>query len=217
MAAGEGSRLGADRPKAFVGFAGRVLLAPAIELMDDHRGRRWDGGRGAGRLGGAGELLADQMAAGKLRASVAGGATRAAPWPPAWLSCPRMSVWCWCTTRPDRWPRRHWSPACWTALAGGADGVVPAVPVADTVKRLEGDRVAETLDRSALARCRHHRPFGRDVCAGRMPRAADRLDAATDCASLLEQAGMWVACVEGERSNLKVTEPTDLRLAEALR
>lgn len=217
VAAGEGSRLGADRPKAFVGFAGRVLLAPAIELMEDHPAvdgmvvvvpAGWEE---------PATLLADELAAGKLRAAVAGGATRARSVAAGLAELPADAgvVLVHDAARPLA------SQALVTrvleGLAGGADGVVPAVPVPDTIKRLEGDRVAETLDRAALRSVQTPQAFLGESLRRAYAQAADRLDSASDCASLLEGAGMRVVAVAGERTNLKVTEQADLRLAEALR
>jgi 2-C-methyl-D-erythritol 4-phosphate cytidylyltransferase len=217
VAAGEGTRLGADRPKAFVGFAGRVLLAPAIELMEDHPAvdgivvvvpAGWEE---------PATLLADELAAGKVRAAVAGGATRAHSVAAGLAELPADAgvVLVHDAARPLA------SHALLTrvleGLHGGAEGVVPAVPVADTVKRLQGEWVVETLDRSQLRSVQTPQAF----LAGSLRRAyagaAAGLDSATDCASLLEAAGMRVVAVAGERTNIKVTEPADLRLAEALR
>ena len=101
-------------------------------------------------------------------------------------------------------------------LAGlaDADGAIPGVPLADTVKRVTGGRVEQTLDRSALVAVQTPQAFRapslRDAYA-----AAQNLGAATDCASLLEQAGMQVAVVEGDPANVKVTTAADLERAEA--
>jgi len=75
--AGEGARLGADRPKAFVGLGDRVLLAHSVQLLDDHPALDGIVLGGARGLGGAGLAAGDDLVAGKVAASVAGGATRA--------------------------------------------------------------------------------------------------------------------------------------------
>jgi 2-C-methyl-D-erythritol 4-phosphate cytidylyltransferase len=98
-------------------------------------------------------------------------------------------------------------------LAEGFDGVVPALPVSDTVKRVERGVVAETLARDDLVRAQTPQAF----LAPALRRAFDGdLRGATDCASLLERVGGRVAVVEGDPRLVKVTTPADLALVERL-
>ncbi len=98
-------------------------------------------------------------------------------------------------------------------LAGDVDGVVPVVPVGDTVKRVAGDRVVETFPRDDLMAVQT--PQGFRVQALRAAQTASDEDAG-DEAELIERAGGVVATVPGEPSNLKITYPGDLERAEAL-
>lgn len=98
------------------------------------------------------------------------------------------------------------------AVAEGADGAVPAVAVADTVKRVRGSRIVATIPRDDLVTVQTPQAF-----------AAERLRAAhgteaegTDDAALVEAAGGVVVVVPGEPANLKVTDRDDLARAEAL-
>jgi len=94
-------------------------------------------------------------------------------------------------------------------LAEGADGVVPALPLADTVKRVQGSVVEETVARDGLVAAQTPQAFP----AGTLRRAlAGDLAGATDCASLVERAGGRVVVVEGDPRLLKVTSPADLEL-----
>jgi 2-C-methyl-D-erythritol 4-phosphate cytidylyltransferase len=93
---------------------------------------------------------------------------------------------------------------------GDADGAVPGTPVTDTVKRVDGGRVLETLDRAPLVAVQTPQGFRADVLRRAFAEAGDRLAAATDCASLVEAAGGSVAVVEGDAANIKVTTPADL-------
>ncbi|MFH1502407.1 MAG: 2-C-methyl-D-erythritol 4-phosphate cytidylyltransferase [Candidatus Eisenbacteria bacterium] len=95
------------------------------------------------------------------------------------------------------------------ALEHGA--AVPAVPVPDTVKRVEDGAVVATLDRSVLRLSQTPQGFRRDV----LERARDALGGAdvTDDAQCVEMAGHPVAVVEGEPGNVKLTTPYDLELA----
>ena len=99
------------------------------------------------------------------------------------------------------------------ALRGGAEAVVPVLPVADTVKQVDGDRVVATLERTALRAVQTPQGFRRDVLA----RAhAAGLPLATDDAGLVEALGVPVTTVAGSEEAFKVTRPLDLLLAEAV-
>jgi 2-C-methyl-D-erythritol 4-phosphate cytidylyltransferase len=91
--------------------------------------------------------------------------------------------------------------------------VVPAVPLVDTVKRVRGDLVVETLDRASLVAVQTPQAFRTDLL--RRALAGIPLDA-TDEAALVEGLGEPVATVAGDPRNLKVTTPEDLDLLRAL-
>jgi 2-C-methyl-D-erythritol 4-phosphate cytidylyltransferase len=94
-----------------------------------------------------------------------------------------------------------------------ADGSVPGIPVTDTVKRIAGGLVVETLDRSQLVAVQTPQAFLAEALRqayAQPQRSAD----ATDCAALLERIGLPVAVVEGDPGNVKVTVPADLERAE---
>lgn len=98
-------------------------------------------------------------------------------------------------------------------LRGGAEAVVPVLPVADTVKEVAGDRVVRTLDRSALRAVQTPQGFQRAV----LERAhAAGSPALTDDAGLVEALGGTVTTVAGSQEAFKVTRPLDLLLAEAV-
>ncbi|GMQ86687.1 MAG: 2-C-methyl-D-erythritol 4-phosphate cytidylyltransferase [Acidimicrobiia bacterium] len=97
---------------------------------------------------------------------------------------------------------------------GDVAGVVPVVPVADTLKHVAGDEVVETVDRSSLVAVQTPQGFRTDVL--RKAHASVRPDA-TDDAMLVEAIGGRVVTVAGDPGNLKVTYPEDLELARLLR
>src|SRR5206468_4054368 len=99
-------------------------------------------------------------------------------------------------------------------LSEGWDGVVPAVPLADTVKRVEGDRVVETLPRDDLVAVQTPQAFLSEVLRRAVGGGGD-VAAATDCASLVEAQGGRVKVVEGDSRLLKVTDADDLALVES--
>lgn len=108
------------------------------------------------------------------------------------------------------------SPALFDAVIGavrrGADAAVPAVPVPDTVKRVDGDEVVETVARDELVVVQTPQAFRADALRAAHTGGAD----ATDDAALIEAADGRVVIVPGERANLKVTTPADLVMAAAI-
>lgn len=98
------------------------------------------------------------------------------------------------------------------ALAQGAAGVIPAIAVTDTIKRVENCRVAATLPREALAAVQTPQGFRLDALLAAHAHAAATGMAVTDDASLLEALGLEVRVIPGEADNVKITRPEDLAL-----
>lgn len=100
------------------------------------------------------------------------------------------------------------------AGGGAPDGVVCALAVADTVKRLAPDRetVVETVDRSELVTVQTPQAFRAPALREAHSAGGD----ATDDAALVEAIGGTVRVVPGEVHNVKVTVPSDLAVAEHL-
>ncbi|MBE0583364.1 MAG: 2-C-methyl-D-erythritol 4-phosphate cytidylyltransferase [Desulfofustis sp.] len=98
-------------------------------------------------------------------------------------------------------------------IAAGA--AIAAVPVKDTVKRSDADHlISATVDRTALWLAQTPQGAWKKVLVDAFARLADA--DVTDEASLLEQAGIPVRLVRGEETNLKITSPEDLPLAELI-
>jgi 2-C-methyl-D-erythritol 4-phosphate cytidylyltransferase len=97
-------------------------------------------------------------------------------------------------------------------LGEGWDGAVPVLPLADTIKRVEGDRVVETLARGEHVGVQTPQAFVADVL--RQALVGD-VSGATDCASLVEARGGRVKAVAGDPRLLKVTDEDDLALVES--
>jgi 2-C-methyl-D-erythritol 4-phosphate cytidylyltransferase len=109
------------------------------------------------------------------------------------------------------------SPALFASVvdlvrSGRVDGAIPVVPVADTLKRVEGGRVVGTVDRDGLVAIQTPQAF----TAAALVAAHRDGGEATDDAGLLEAAGLVVGTVDGDPRNLKLTRPEDLVVAEAL-
>jgi 2-C-methyl-D-erythritol 4-phosphate cytidylyltransferase/2-C-methyl-D-erythritol 2,4-cyclodiphosphate synthase len=97
------------------------------------------------------------------------------------------------------------------AVFAGADGAVPGVPVADTLRRVEGDEVVGTVARDGLVGVQTPQAFRADILRA----AHDRGGEATDDATLVEAAGGRVVVVPGDPANAKITTEADLVAAEA--
>ena len=212
-AAGSGSRMGAARPKQYLPLLGRPLIhhalatlctAPDIDQVfvvlsvDDAEWSRHDW----------------SMFGAKLRPLFCGGATRA----DSVLGGLRaisaevaQSDWILVhdAARPCLAP---WHvEALVRELAHEEVGGLLAVPVADTLKRADERRhVLETVPRDSLWQAQTPQMF-RYVM---LRRALEHAKDVTDEASAIEAAGLRPRLVQGDATNLKVTYPLDLHLAE---
>ena len=97
-------------------------------------------------------------------------------------------------------------------VRSGSAAAIPGAPVTDTIKRVDGDQVYETLDRSLLVSVQTPQAFD----AATLIHAHADGGEATDDAALVEAMGIAVAVVPGEVLNKKITDVADLELFEAL-
>jgi 2-C-methyl-D-erythritol 4-phosphate cytidylyltransferase/2-C-methyl-D-erythritol 2,4-cyclodiphosphate synthase len=100
--------------------------------------------------------------------------------------------------------------------AARSGAALAALPARDTVKRAEGRVVAETLPRESIYLAQTPQAFRRDVLQRALGLAARGEMDVTDEATLAERAGDCVTLVEGEPTNIKITTPDDLPIAEAI-
>ena len=210
-AAGRGERLGSDRPKAFARLGGRPLLAESLERLE---GSDWIDSIVVAAPPEWEEpaiLLAEELGAGKVSSVVTGGASRSESVREALaeVADDAAVVLVHDAARPllpDEVIERVLAP-----LSEGWDGVVPALPVRDTVKRVEGDRVVETLPRGELVAVQTPQAFIASILREAL---AGDVSGASDCASLVESLGGRVKVVEGDPRLLKITSTEDLALVE---
>jgi 2-C-methyl-D-erythritol 4-phosphate cytidylyltransferase len=106
----------------------------------------------------------------------------------------------------------HTWAAVIAAIEDGAEAAVPCVPVSDTIKQRQDDGGLVTLERARLLAVQTPQAF----LAAALREAHAGGGEATDDAALVEAIGGRVVSVAGEASNIKVTSPHDLTLAEAL-
>jgi 2-C-methyl-D-erythritol 4-phosphate cytidylyltransferase/2-C-methyl-D-erythritol 2,4-cyclodiphosphate synthase len=91
---------------------------------------------------------------------------------------------------------------------------IPVVPIAETLKRIDGDRVGATVDRTSLGAAQTPQGARRDIFREAWRRfPADGPDTFTDEAALLEACSIDVHVVPGDPGNIKVTLPADLQKA----
>ena len=211
-AGGAGLRMGADRPKQFLPLAGAPLLARTVAVfaaMEEisevvvalpaahlDEGRRLLAGIPRLRLVTGGvtrqESVARGLAALDDRVDVVLVHDGARPLVSAELV-----------------------RACIEAAA--RDGAaVAAVPVADTLKRVEDGRIVATVERDGLWRAQTPQAARLSLLRRAMAAADEEGFTGTDECSLLERAGVPVTVVPGAESNLKVTRPEDMMIAEAM-
>lgn len=211
-AAGSGERFGADRPKAFVRLGEQPLLAESLARLD---ASDWIDAIVVAAPPGWEEpaiLLAEELGCGKVSACVTGGATRAESVRLGVAEVPADAavVLVHDAARPlldDAVVERVVS-----ALGDGWDGAVPTLPIADTVKRVEGDRVVETLHRDELRTVQTPQAFVAGVLRAALTAGSDW----TDCAAAVEASGGRVRVVDGDPRLLKVTDAADLDRIAAL-
>ena len=211
-AAGRGERLGSERPKAFARLGSRPLLAESLERLESSdwvdsivvaAPAEWEE---------PAILLAEELGAGKVSSVVTGGASRSESVREALaeVADDAAVVLVHDAARPllpEDVIERVLAP-----LSEGWDGVVPALPLSDTVKRVEGERVVETLLRAELVAVQTPQAFIASVLREAL---SGVVSAASDCASLVESRGGRVKVVGGDRRLLKVTSAEDLSLVES--
>jgi 2-C-methyl-D-erythritol 4-phosphate cytidylyltransferase / 2-C-methyl-D-erythritol 2,4-cyclodiphosphate synthase len=205
VAAGSGSRFGAETPKQFLSVAGKPVIRHAADALAAHVSLLQP-------VGDQGPIEAALTGLPALPV-VPGGATR--------QDSVRAGLEALVPHAPDAVlvhdaarpviPART-IPDLIAALAAAA-GAVPAVPVADTLKRAARGTILETVSREGLFRAQTPQAF-RFVNLLAAHRSG--LRGSTDDAALLEAMGDAVAIVTGSDDNIKLTWPEDLARLERI-
>lgn len=208
VAAGAGTRLGGETPKALRVLAGRPILAYSIESL-----------RASGAIEGivvVGPEPVREAAVASGCDAAEGGETRQRSVYAGLQAAPSSSefVLVHDAARPLASSRLIARVA---AALGTHDAVVPCIPVADTLKRSAGgEAVEETVSREGLWRAQTPQGFRLSLLLDAHDRARSFRFDATDDAALVERFGVKPAIVAGDELNIKITIPADLELAEAI-
>lgn len=207
-AAGSGSRLGESIPKQFLEIGGRSIVQRAVDAF-----------QAAPRVtdvivvtrAEAVEPLRASLSGAKPISVVPGGATRQASVANGLdaVATSASYVLVHDAARPfvsvdviDR--------VLDAAIAHGA--AIAALPATDTIKRVDGGRILETIPRETIVLAQTPQGFRRDVLASAVALGRSGVDG-TDEAALAERAGHPVHVVEGDAANVKITTPGDLARA----
>jgi 2-C-methyl-D-erythritol 4-phosphate cytidylyltransferase len=207
-AAGSGERLGADRPKAFVRLGEQPLLAESLGRLD---ASDWIDAIVVAAPPGWEEpsiLLAEELGCSKVSSCVTGGETRAESVKRALDEVPDEAAVVLVHDAARPYVDDAVIERVLGALNEGWEGAVPALRLSDTVKRVDGERVVETLPRDELRAVQTPQAFVASVL--RDAYASGDLRSATDCASLVEARGGRVKIVPGDPRLVKITDAADL-------
>jgi len=216
VAAGSGTRLGAGAPKALIDIDGRTVLRHALdgifaatpkqiivvapsgheqavaeELIDANRDRRWPATVVIG-----GETRQQSVAAGL--AALSSGIDVVLVHDAARALTPAAQI-----------------DAVAAAVTSDA-GVIPALDVIDTLKRVDGDEIVAAVDRSVLAAAQTPQGFPRRPLEAAYARALAAGEEHTDDAALFAAAGGTVRRIAGAERAFKITTPADLERARML-
>lgn len=217
VAAGSSTRMGAGERKPFLRLAGRTVLEHACAAFDACSGVSAIvlvvHGDDVERVR---QLAASSPALAKVRAVVAGGAQRSDSVRIGIAAVPASCEWVLVHDAARALVRPATiAAALETAMQRGA--ALVAVPVRDTLKSTpDGEHASATVDRSKLWAAQTPQVFRKADLAAWLSRAQAEGFSPTDDAALCERYVGPVPLVRGDDTNLKITTPDDLEIAEAI-
>jgi len=216
-AAGRGTRLGLNLPKALIPIAGKPMIVWAVAALEQTPVVDAIVIVAPSEFIGEFEHLRSENKWRKVVAIVAGGNDR------------QQSVWNGLQAMPSEteWVIIHDAArplvkpsliaSVWEAAQEIGTAAIAALPCSDTVKRtLDGVLIAETLDREQIWLAQTPQVFAADLLKEAHEQALKDGCSATDDAMLVERLGVPIRLVLGDPTNIKITHPVDLALAEAL-
>lgn len=216
LAAGRGQRLGAERPKALLHLAGKPLWAHAVEALAACPSIEWVlpvAPSDALALFRADDLSGSARK--KCLAAIAGGDERQDSMVAGLAALPGEAE----GVAVHDAARPLVSPADVERVIASAEthgAALLAVPASDTIKRVRAGQVVETPPRDECFAAQTPQVFRVELLRRALERAQRSGFFGTDDAQLIEQSGAPVQVVLGRQSNLKITYPGDLEVAERL-
>jgi 2-C-methyl-D-erythritol 4-phosphate cytidylyltransferase/2-C-methyl-D-erythritol 2,4-cyclodiphosphate synthase len=215
VAAGSGSRLGSDLPKAFVPLGNSTILQTALEpIFGMSEAVQVVVVVPGEELAYAYELVGNSAGpAAEFVSVVVGGATRQAS-----VASGLDALWPEVNVVLVHDAARPFTPVALfesvvARVRATGDGVIPGLPVADTLKRTDAGVASETVDRSVLSAVQTPQGFPRVQLVDAYASADIEH---TDDAALFATAGHTVHVIEGDPHAFKITTPWDLRRARTL-
>ncbi|WP_072619695.1 2-C-methyl-D-erythritol 4-phosphate cytidylyltransferase [Spirulina major] len=213
-AAGLGKRMGGDRNKLLLTLSQKPLLAWTLQAVEQSEQITWIGLIGQPHDFPAFEQILADLYLTKPVHFIVGGDTRQASVYNGLQALPETAQWVLihdgarCLATPDLFDR------CAIALRT-CPGLIAAIPVKDTIKIVnDSQQVTHTPDRSTLWAAQTPQGFAVATLKTCHDRGKSLGWEVTDDAALFEQCDLPVQIVPGEESNLKITTPMDLAIAE---
>lgn len=213
-AAGSGKRMGSDRNKLLLNLLGRPILAWTLLAAEASRSIRWIGIMGQPIDFADFQTIIDGLALTKPVVLIQGGDTRQASVFNGLQALPEEAQQVLihdgarCLATPDLFDR------CAESLQT-CDGLIAAIAVKDTIKVVDAAMVVQdTPDRSNLWAAQTPQGFSVPLLKKCHTEGVAQGWEVTDDAALFERCGLAVKIVPGEETNLKVTTPVDLAIAE---
>jgi 2-C-methyl-D-erythritol 4-phosphate cytidylyltransferase len=217
VAAGKGTRLGGDRPKQFLELGGVPIIIHTLRQFE--RSKQIDeviAVLPADETAGF-ESLARKFELTKARGAIAGGASRAQSVRNGLNAIADAEI-----VAVHDGVRPFVTPAEIDSVVAAArenGAAILTAAVGDTIKRLEGGRIAETVPRALLRRALTPQAFRFEI----LKQAYEQLDElesagidVTDESLLVERLGIEILSVQGSPRNIKITNEADLALANSL-
>jgi 2-C-methyl-D-erythritol 4-phosphate cytidylyltransferase len=213
VAGGEGTRLGAHLPKAFVPIGNKPMVLHSLEQFDMHSSIHSIILVVPEEMIGATEKLLSSVPLKKIVTVIKGGKER-------WLSVKNgveASKAAWVLIHDAARPFvTHAVIDAVLEQSKNYTAVITAIKEVDTVRRFSGDRALETIDRETLIRVGTPQLFLKSELLQSFSAVEIMKIAPTDEAMLMEHFGIPVGIAWGDPLNFTVTTPSDLLLAEAL-
>ncbi|MEK7729964.1 MAG: 2-C-methyl-D-erythritol 4-phosphate cytidylyltransferase [candidate division KSB1 bacterium] len=216
VAAGQGTRFGSEMPKQFLLLRDRPILAHTLERFETAEAiaqvvivaaQAWHGY--------IKREIVERFQFNKCRAIVAGGERRQDS---VWAGLQALKLTSTSLVVVHDAVRPLFSHALLERVLAGCesfDGCIPALALRDTVKQVSGPEVTATIPRESLRLAQTPQAFRSKILQRAFAQTQQEQLVGTDEAALVEKSGGRIGWVEGEETNLKITMPSDLKIAEA--